>query len=144
MDAQAFLNILKNSGSEESSDNSDYELEEQGTDSVDEQLEQLLGDHKKDFKKNPDKEKVISNNKLFTNKDMEQFINHVGFDVDEVPNFTSIARKLMPQLQEPSVEKNLTKLDNHDIIKDISPTRKNEQSDISREALKRLIAKYRG
>jgi hypothetical protein len=143
MDAQAFLNILKNSGSEESSDNSEYELENEESDSVDEQLEQLLGDHKKDFKKNPDREKVISN-KLFTNKDMEQFINHVGFDVDEVPNFTSIARKLMPQLQEPSVEKNLTKLDNHDIIKDISPARKNAEPDIKKEALKRLIAKYRG
>lgn len=134
MDAQAFLEMLKSSEPKQTV----QKVEQPRT-------VQREVDTTKDFEisNQPALEKK-DDGMIATNQFLEQLIKGVGFDVDKVPNFSEIAQRLQPNLVQPIVEKGLTNLDNHDIIKDISPSRKNNESDIRKEALKRLIQKYKG
>lgn len=81
----------------------------------------------------------------YSNKDLEKFISYVGFNVDEVPRFSEMAKKINLPIKHEEVKKDLTSLDNHDTIKDVTHLQKNGKDlEIRREALKRLMAKYRG
>lgn len=80
----------------------------------------------------------------YSNDQLSAFIKHVGFNVENIPKFSEMAKKLNAPIVHENVKKDLTNLDNHDIIKDISPLRKNDELDIKKQALKRLIAKYKG
>lgn len=132
MDAQAFLNLLKNS-------------EQKANTSAETKLPEVKEeDTTEDFKVSNQPTKPRNDNEILTNKYLEEMIKGVGFDVDRVPNFTEIARRIMPNISEPVVDENLTNFDNHDIIKDISPARKNGEIDLKKEALRKLIAKYKG
>ena len=134
MDAQAFLEMLKSSEPKQTV----QKIEQPKT-------VQKEVDTTKDFEvSNQPSLSKKDDGMIATNQFLEQLIKGVGFDVDKVPNFSEIAQRLQPNLVHPTVEKGLTNLDNHDIIKDISPSRKNDESDIRKEALKRLIQKYKG
>lgn len=134
MDAQAFLEMLKSSEPKQTV----QKIEQPKT-------VQKEVDTTKDFEvSNQPSLSKKDDGMIATNQFLEQLIKGVGFDVDKVPNFSEIAQRLQPNLVQPTVEKGLTNLDNHDIIKDISPSRKNDESDIRKEALKRLIQKYKG
>lgn len=80
----------------------------------------------------------------YSNKELHKFINYLGFQAEEVPRFSEMAKKLNAPIVHENVKKDLTNLDNHDMIKDVSPSRKNDELDIKKQALRRLIAKYKG
>lgn len=80
----------------------------------------------------------------YSNDILKKFIDHLGFPSDEVPRFTEMAKKLNTTIKHEPVKKDLTSMDNHDMIEDISPSKRNDDLDIRKQALKRLIAKYKG
>jgi hypothetical protein len=84
----------------------------------------------------------------FNNKDLEDFINYTGFKTEEMPRFTEIAKRLgnSVTLDQKDTVKDLTSLDNHDIIEDVSPITKNDNNEreLHKAALRKLIAKYKG
>ena len=134
MDAETFLSLLQ-----EHEDSDDTDSETPASDSF------LHHGKIGEFKKHNEHE-LKGKPQEFTNKDLEKFINYVGFKTDEVPRFSEIAKRLNPKLQQPETEQNLTNLDGHDIIKDISPIRKNNENEMNvhKEAIKRILSKYRG
>lgn len=88
--------------------------------------------------------KLIDKNP-YSQEELSKFIKFLGFKAEETPNFTAMAKKInMPIVHEAPV-KDLTSLDNHDTIQDAFKFKKEEISpNVQKEALKRLIAKYRG
>lgn len=121
MDQQAFLELLRqDSNQEESTD----------TDSNDSLRENRAHEPKKG-EKNP-----------YSNDELNNFINRLGFNTDEVPKFSEMARLVRPEIKQEVVKKDLTNLDNHDTIQDVAPSR--NDLDVRKQALQRLIAKYKG
>lgn len=121
MDNQALLQLLK--GAEESSA-SPSKSERENSDNCEHKAE-----------KNP-----------YSQKDLHSFIKRTGFAIDEVPQFSEMARVMNPTIKQDVVKKDLTNLDNHDSIEDISPLKKNAEREmqVKKEALRKLIAKYKG
>lgn len=121
MDKAEFLNLLR--GSMESEDTEDQE-EKQSERPVQRQ-------NKVD--KNP-----------YSQDELNNFIKGTGFAVDPVANFTEMAKTLRTyDRKEPQVIEKV-KLDEHSSIDDVSPARKNDARELERQALKKLIAKYKG
>lgn len=119
MNTESYINLLKDKSSEDNgnikSERAKNHLHEDGDNAYKEHT--------------PDK-------KQYSNDLLEKFINHVGFDTDEVPNFSRMAQLLSKSIKPEIINKDLTSLDNHDILKNDDQIRK--------EALKKLISKYRG
>jgi hypothetical protein len=90
-----------------------------------------------------DKQRAGDKNQ-YSNDFLSKYINHLGFQSEEVPQFTEMAKKLNLPIVYEDVKKDLTKLDNHDIIKDVSPSKKADDLDMKKQALKKLILKYKG
>lgn len=136
MDAQTYLDMLREDGPEDYNASADSNLKGGGL------KNHLHEDNKphhnthKDHK--PDKNP-------YSNEMLEKFIKGVGFNVDDVPRFTEMAKKLnLPIVHEPA-KKDLTSLDNHDTIEDVAHFNKDGKDlEIRKQALKRLIAKYKG
>jgi len=124
MDAQAFLDLLR-SNSDSSEDDTLESAKDEDKDHA--AHKEVKGE------KNP-----------YSNSILEQFIKGVGFEVEEVPRFTEMAKKLNTTIKHEPVTKDLTNLDNHDTIEDISPLKRNDAREIEKQALKKLIAKYKG
>ncbi len=123
MDTQAFLDLLRGSDSEDT--------EETLQSAKDEDKGQVIDKERK--QKNP-----------YCNNELAMFINKIGFQVDETPRFTEMAKKMNSNIKHEPVIKDLTNLDNHDTIQDISPKNRNDSREIEKQALKKLIAKYKG
>lgn len=122
MEREDYINLLRQSEPEQD-DNSSKEKNYVYEDKLD----------KKTVDKNP-----------YSNDFLAKYINHLGFKSDEVPQFSEMAKKLNLPIVHEDGPKDLTKLDNHDIIKDISPSQKSDDLEMKRQALKRLISKYKG
>jgi len=90
-----------------------------------------------------DKERAGDKNP-YSNDFLSKYINHLGFQTDDVPQFSEMAKKINLPIVHEDVKKDLTKLDNHDIIKDISPSKKADDLEMKKQALKKLILKYKG
>lgn len=84
----------------------------------------------------------IPQQKEYSNDEVDKFINFLGFKAEQVPNFTEMAKKLNPQIKHEVVKKDLTTLNEHEANHDVKYHKDEKQ--IKREALQRLIAKYRG
>lgn len=80
----------------------------------------------------------------YSQDELNNFIKGTGFAVDPVVNFTEMAKTLRTyDRKEPQVVEKV-KLDEHSSIDDVSPARKNDARELERQALKKLIAKYKG
>lgn len=134
MTRDEFISLLKggNNTEEDSSPASYFKSSSEKEEEVIKELDSSL--HKK-------KEKEGEN--PYSQSDLEKFILDAGFSVDEVPKFSEIAKRMDLFNRVDPVVKDLTKLDNHDIIKDISPERK-KASKIDKDALNQIISKYKG
>jgi len=126
MDAQAFLDLLRGNDSEDTEETLQSAKDEDKDHAIDK-------DRKVNKEKNP-----------YSNNELAMFINKIGFQVDETPRFTEMAKKMNTNIKHEPVIKDLTNFDNHDTIEDISPKNRNDSREIEKQALKKLIAKYKG
>ena len=119
MDKAEFLSLLKGSSDEESSE--------------EEQTDDLPTHRENKVDKNP-----------YSQDELNNFIKGTGFAVDPIVNFTEMAKALrIYDRKEPQVIDKV-KLDEHSSIDDVSPARKNDDREMEKIALKKLIAKYKG
>ena len=94
-------------------------------------------------------EKVTEQNP-YSQDDLSKFISGVGFDVEQTPNLSELAKLLNPQTKVLDEKK---ELNNTDEKNPLSIVRKNlmkqeedtgDDKQLSIQALKKLIAKYKG
>lgn len=120
MDKAEFLNLLKGS-------------QQTDTEEQEEKTQELPIQRQNKVDKNP-----------YSQDELNNFIKGTGFAIDPVVNFTEMAKTLGNyNRKEPQVVEKV-KLDEHSSIKDVSPLRKNDARELERQALKKLIAKYKG
>jgi len=137
MDAQQYLSILKAQNASQSSSPSIASPQVQ----VPTQKEE---DTSPAFNKDEAAANKGSAKNPYSQQELHDFVKSAGFKVDGIAKFSELMKKIAPHIEEDTNQKDLTSLDNHDIIKDVSPSKKNDESSLSREALKKLIAKLRG
>lgn len=105
-----------------------------------------LGKSLKNYMHENNKHKQTSSMETpFRNKDVETFIEQLGFKSEQLPRFSEIAKKLNLPILHEETKKDLTTLDEHDVLDDVKHIQKDDSSlDIKKQALRRLIAKYKG
>lgn len=111
-------------------------------------LSLLKGSQKEQTEEKTEEQPIQRENKVdknpYSQDELNNFIKATGFNVDPVPNFTEMARMMsIYKANEPQVTEKI-KLDNHSSIEDVSPLRKNKERELEKQALKKLIAKYKG
>lgn len=100
-------------------------------------------------KKDQSVEKVTEQNP-YSQDDLSKFIDGVGFDVEQTPNLSEIAKLLNPQTKVLDTKPELKNTDEKSplsmVREHLMKQEKNDSQDkqLSIEAMKKLIAKYKG